>query len=184
MNLYENWTKATGNLKWGVQRVFHDVFSLASESQTTLIYGADYKDGNPCLVNTVGTMLSATKGQGGTGLPTQHFGEVVSLFDQINRDLESKGVNDKPGYVSPMAAEVFLRYFAPLKEKPIDAAVDDALQGEAFANNVYRERSDEDIARDIMSAFSSPSPCEVDLIASNDNDLDFYHVRGLGSQES
>lgn len=143
--LLNRWKDQTDSLPWGVQRVFHDVFVLASEEKTTLTYGADYgTDGSPCLVNTVGTMLRATRGKAGRGLPSQHFGDIVHLFDSINRELQVSGVNDHPSHVSPLAAEVFLRNFAPLKEKPeVTEETPD-----------YVEPTDEDMAKALVSLFT------------------------------
>lgn len=153
--LYVKWTQATAALPWGVQRVFHDVFDLAQQGKTTLIYGSDYRDGKPCLVNTVGSML---KVGGGHGIPTQHFGEVVSLFDQINRVLQNVDVNTTPGYVSPLAADILLHHFAPLKEKPADTNTPKATSG---AHERYIEPTDEEIARDLVNMFLTDAPCEI-----------------------
>lgn len=162
-NLWTNWNKATTDIPWGVQKVFHDVFTLAEQAKTTLIYGSDYRDGSPCLVNTVGVMLKATGGEGGSGLPMSHFGTIVSLFDRINEELYTRGVNDRSGYVSPLAAELFLYHFGELKDKPVETAVNEAMAPEAFANGVYVEPSDEDLARDMIEAFMKEAPCEIDL---------------------
>lgn len=168
------WTKATAKAKYGVQRVFHDVFTLASEGKTTLIYGSDYRDGKPCLVNTVGTMLTTG---GGLGVPSTNFKEIVSLFDQINRVLEVKGVNDQPGYVSPLAADVFLRYFAPLKDGPVP------VENEPITTNdtIYIEPSDEEMAQAIADMFMVDAPCEIEV---NEHDISNYSVDAIEDADS
>lgn len=114
-SLLGQWNTATANLAWGVQRAFRSVFEAVRDDGTSLMYGADYSGGFPCLINTVGVMLTTG---GGHGVPSAHFGEVVSLFDRINRELEFRGVNIDPNKVSPIAAEIFLTHFAPLKPEP------------------------------------------------------------------
>lgn len=167
------WTEATAKAKYGVQRVFHDVFTLASEGKTTLIYGSDYRDGKPCLVNTVGTMLTTG---GGLGVPSANFGEIVSLFDQINRVLETKGVNDQAGYVSPLAADVFLRYFAPLKDEP------EVPTTKVDSNNIpYVEPSDEEMAQAIADMFMVDAPCEIEV---NEHDISSYSVDAIEDADS
>jgi hypothetical protein len=171
MNHYRQWTEATAALDWGVQRVFHDTFKLVADGKTHLVWGADYRDGKPCLVNAVATMLSSTSGKGGTGLPSAHFGQVVSLFDAINRDLQRQGVNDDSGYVSPFAAEILLQHFAPLKPVPegenLTQAVNEAGANAELAEGIYVEPSDEDFARDLLNGMKAPSP---ELIESNIDD--------------
>jgi hypothetical protein len=168
--MLEGWTDVTGALKPGVQRVFKDTFDLAAAGETTLIYGADYRDGSPCLVNTVGTML--TNG-GGQGVPSAHFGEIVSLFDRINRELESSGVNERHGYVSPLAAEVFVRNFAPLKDMPVKP-----IQDQNVSNTLpYYEPTDEEMAQDMVSLLRGDTPpCgEVNYVSDRES-MDFMAV--------
>lgn len=154
-SLTAQWKVATGKLSWGVQKVFHDVFVLASEGKTTLAYGADYNsDGAPCLVNTVGVMLKATGGKGDYGLPAQHFGEIVSLFDQINDELFNRQVNTQYKVVSPMAAEVFLYHFADLKEKP--------EPGSEIPEGTYVEPTDEAMAEALVNLFQH-GPSDEDI---------------------
>jgi hypothetical protein len=112
---YYDWKMATADLKWGVQKAFKAVLVAAQDGKTTLVYGSDYGPGGACLVNSVGVMLTTG---GGRGVPMANFGTVVSLFDRINRELETAGVNDKPGIVSPLAADILLTHFAPEKERP------------------------------------------------------------------
>lgn len=159
--LFTSWTKATANLKYGVQRVFHDTLSLAAEGKTTLIYGADYRNGSPCLVNTVGSMLTVG---GGSGIPTANFREVVSLFDQINVELFSRMVNTTLGTVSENAADVLVYHFAPLKEVPETPAVVGEVDG------TYYEPTDEEVAESITLLFQACESSPVE-IALDDEDL-------------
>lgn len=153
------WQVATGNLPWGVQRVFRDVFVLASQGKTPtpLVWGRDYGDGGACLVNQGAQFLNLINGEGGSGKPMAAFGEVVSLFDRINAAFLEADVNvDKT--VSPLAADIFVQWFAPLRPRPIDSAVDEAMAPEAFATGTgtYTEPSDEALARGLMEFLSSP----------------------------
>lgn len=153
--LKNKWTIATADLPYGVQRVFHDVFTLVAEGKkTNLVYGSDYSgDTGVCLVNAAGHMLTTG---GGHGIPSATFGTIVGLFDNINRVLQAKGVN-KDNYVSPFAAEIFLEWFAPLKEAPIATQVDEATANESFATDVYVEPTDEEMARSLMDMMSADS---------------------------
>ncbi len=162
--LYTRWHRATGELKWGVQMVFKDVLQAAQEEKTTLVYGADYRDGGACLVNTVGVMLTTG---GGNGVPMAHFGEVVSLFDRINSVLREKGVNTKPNIVSPLAADILLMHFAPEPERPADATATpvDAI---TVQTGTYREPTDEEMAHDIANMFVNAAPEEVITIHEDD----------------
>lgn len=155
--LKEQWQIATAKLPWGVQRVFRDVFALAAEQKTPtpLVWGRDYGDGGACLVNQGAQFLSLIGGEGGYGKPSQAFGEVVRLFDRINREFLEADVNvDKT--VSPLAADIFLQWFAPLRDRPVANAVEEATAPEAFATGIIPERSDEDMARALMEFLTSP----------------------------
>lgn len=154
------WNEATGNLSWGVQRVFRDALELVAKEQVTLVWGADYSANSPCLVNSVAAMLTTG---GGHGVPSQNFGDVVRQFDAINRELYTRGVNPEYGKVSPVAAETLLHYFAPLQEQPMESKVNEAMAPEAFANAVSREPSDEDVARDWLNALNVEAACETDF---------------------
>ena len=158
--LLNQWTVATGKLKYGVQRVFHDVFVLASEEKTTLIHGADYRDGFPCLINTVGGMLTTG---GGHGVPSTNFGEVVSLFDQINAHFDSNKINTTPGYVSPITAEILLKNFAPLKDAP---------PLNIYNEEPYNEPTDEDMAKAMVALFTADMPNEpAEIMNDADNEI-------------
>ncbi len=162
--LLKKWTAATGDLKWGVQRVFHDVFALAAEGKTHLIYGADYYNGMPCLVNTVGGMLTTG---GGNGIPMQYFDEVVSLFDQINGKFAEMGINTEPHLVSEVAAETLLRNFAPLSAPP-------EPETKEPTGTRYIEPSDEDMAKAMVSLFTADTEntgTMPDIIVDVDDDL-------------
>lgn len=152
--LYGQWEEATARLPWGTQRAFRSVFEAVRDNGTTLIYGRDYLNNFPCLVNTVGVMLTTS---GGVGVPSRNFADVVSLFDRINRVLEQSNVNDKPGYVSELAADIFLHHFAPLKDEPEPSENEEALQH--VTQTDYVEPSDEDLAAALEEMFlTEPEP--------------------------
>lgn len=156
-DLLPAWHKATGELPWGVQTVLHDTLSLVAQGEVTLVHSADYSEGSPCLINSVGQMLAVG---GGHGIPTQYFGPLVHLFDVINREFqEIPGYNNPSDHkVSPEVGYVLLHNFAPLKPKPIEAAVDEAMAMEAFANHVYVEPKDEDLYRDWLNSLEEKPP--------------------------
>lgn len=171
-NLYEQWTNATANLKWGQQKVFRDVLSAAQDGQTTLVYGTDYGNGGACLVNTVGVMLTTG---GGNGIPMAHFGEVVSLFDRINGVLASMGVNTESNMVSPLAADILLMHFAPEREQTTEE-----VMAEAAAPTKYREPSDEAIADDLAKMFTQADvPIEINV----DDNIHSFAVNEIDSPQ-
>ena len=146
-NLYEKWTAATGNLPWGTQHAFHTVLKAAQDGETTLVYGADYGLNGACLVNTVGVMLTTG---GGHGVPSANFGEVVSLFDQINSALYMANCNDKAGIVSPLSADILLTHYAPLKEQPdFGPIAEDELDA------TYKEPTDAAMAEALAELFTN-----------------------------
>jgi hypothetical protein len=151
--LLSNWGTATGNLSWGVQRVFLETLHAVKDGDIHLVHGSDYRDGKPCLVNAVASMLTTG---GGAGIPSAHFGPVVSLFDQINDALLREGVNTD-GYVSPLAAEILIRNFGPLKPEPAPETLAAISHG---AN--YVEPSDEELASDWLKAMEAPSREELE----------------------
>lgn len=116
---FSAWTKATGDLLPGQQRVFLDVLNLVAEGKAHLVHGADYRNGKPCLVNAVGQMLSTG---GGQGIPMASFNHVVSEFDRVNQCLLQMGVNTD-GMVSPLAAEFLIRNFGDLKPMVVESTV-------------------------------------------------------------
>lgn len=155
--LLTNWNLATAKLPYGVQHTFHDVLTLVSEEKKqNLVWGQDYSAdyAKDCLVNASAPMLQSG---GGKGIPSRNFGEVVGLYDQINRELKDRDVNTSD-LVSPMAAEILLHHFAPLKEIP-DVMPDTPT--EAFASNVpYIEPSDDELSRAFMEMLTSDAPVE------------------------
>jgi len=126
--LLTQWKQATGELKPGVQRVFIDVLTLASEGKATLAFGTDYYKGKPCLVNAVGPMLTTG---GGAGIPVTNFKDVVHLFDEINHTFAKKGINKNGQLVSDTAALVLLRNFGELKPMPVGVVFDEFVEAEA-----------------------------------------------------
>lgn len=160
MDNLAKWTQVTSELPWGVQRVLHDTLSLVAEDKVHLVHSADYSNGSPCLINAVGQMLTTG---GGKGIPARYFANLVILFDNINQEFEKiPGYNDpSTRMVSPAVGEVLLRNFAPLKDKPVSDAVDEAMAMEAFANHVYVEPSDADFARDWLNALQEETTADV-----------------------
>jgi hypothetical protein len=163
--LRQDWNQATANLQYGVQRVFVDVLTLVQEEKKKdLVWGQDYGDGGACLVNAAGNMLTTG---GGQGIPMANFGEVVSLFDRINREFRSKDINTDY-HVSPLAAEILLQWFAPLKEEPVSTTVNEATSNEAFASHEpYVEATDEEIGRALMEMFTTDAPVEMETPFDN-----------------
>lgn len=157
----KDWNTATGNLPYGVQRVFLDTLNLVKDEKIHLVWGADYRDSKPCLVNAVASMLTTG---GGHGIPMRHYGKVVSQFDQINAELRTKGINTD-GYVSPLAAEILIRNFGELKPEPeVDTSVVE------MSNGAYVEPSDEEVMQDWLNSMKAPSKEEIDeRAAANDN---------------
>jgi hypothetical protein len=145
-HLRTQWELTTSKLPWGIHSVFREAFSLAADGKIKLVHGANVHDGSPCLVNSVHSMLSEK-----TLTPASAFPEVVRLFDQINRELRDDGVNDHTNFVSPMAAEILLRWFAPEPPKPVENQVNEAMHTEAFAAGQYREPTDDDLAKDWLN---------------------------------
>ena len=175
---FSKWTDATAALPWGAQRALHDTLSLVADGSVTLVHGADYQNGSPCLINAAATLLSKINGEGGRGKPSAQFGDIVGEFDRINSHLVSVGVNKGDGYVSPMAATVLVHHFAPLRKAEISDQVNEATKTEAFANNVYREPDDADLMRDWLDALASDNcPTEEEKEfqreVANDADLSF-----------
>lgn len=159
--LLAQWKNATSKLPWGAQQVFHETLTAVKDGQVSLVYGQDYNDkGNPCLVNAAASMLTVG---GGVGIPSTNFGSLVSCFDTINRELVRSGSNTGDGIVSPLAAEILLHNFAPIKEKPIETATDEAMQNEAFAEHAYSEPTDADLTRNWLNALNTDAACEIEV---------------------
>lgn len=168
--LKEQWQIATGNLPWGVQRVFRDVFVLAADGKTPtpLVWGRDYGDGGACLVNQGAQFLNLINGEGGHGKPMAAFSEVVSLFDRINAAFLEADINvDKT--VSPLAADIFVQWFAPLRPRPVGDSVDEATAPETFAIGIIPEKSDEDLARALMEMLTTPPDAIESPVGTNES---------------
>lgn len=159
----KDWNTATANLPWGVQRVFLDALNSVKDEQIHMVWGRDYRDGKPCLVNAVASMLTTS---GGHGIPLNKFGPVVSAFDSLNFQLRQQGVNTD-AYVSPLAAEILIRNFGDLKPEP---DVDTTTVGE-LSNGAYIERSDEELAQDWLNSMQAPSRNEIKQLANEGNDV-------------
>jgi hypothetical protein len=160
------WNVATANLKYGEQRVFIDVLTLVAEDKKhDLVWGKDYGDGGACLVNAAGNLLTTG---GGHGIPMANFGAVVGLYDTINRIFYGRDINTD-NHVSPLAAEILLQWFAPLKPTPLETEVNDAMANEAFAEGLsYTEPTDEDMTRALMEMLSEAPPAVENNTQSND----------------
>lgn len=156
--LRDKWAEATADLPYGVQRVFHDVLTLVKEEKKKdLIYGADYYNNGACLVNAAANMLVVG---GGYGIPMEAFGRVVSLYDQINREFRSRDINTDQ-HVSPLAAEILLAWYAPLKDAPAPVETPDT-SNTVFAEGMpYVEPTDEEMAQALSDMFSEPAPQET-----------------------
>jgi len=172
--LLKDWNVATGNLSWGVQRVFLETLYSVKDHDVHLVHGADYRDGKPCLVNAVASML--TTSSNGVS-PLREFPKVVGLFDQINKQLQAEGVNSDDGFVSPLAAEILIRNFGNLKPEPdIDTSVVEASHGA-----VYIEPTDEEFAKDWLDSMKSPAPC--DITANDEAEIErLASIRSFGSE--
>lgn len=142
------WGKATHELPYGVQRAFKDVLDLVQEGKKKdLIYGADYTANGACLVNASANMLVVG---GGHGIPMAAFSDVVSLFDRINKYLEEQGVNNEPSHVSPLAAEILLSWYGPLKDVP-DVVENFKTEDDNIIPLPYIEATDEEMEQAFMS---------------------------------
>lgn len=140
----DNWHNATANVPTGLQMVLKDALSLAAEGKITLVYGADARDGKPCLLNAVRNMTTQFDLKPSTYAPA-----VVAAFDDLNHALWKDNVNESTHKVSPLAAEVLLRHFGPVD--PSDYDVEHrALALESFAVNCtpYIEPTDDEMLTD------------------------------------
>lgn len=154
--LTARWKHETGKLPWGVQKAFKDALTLVREGKARIVYGADYKNGSPCLVNATAQMLGAIDGEGGHGKPMENYGDAISLYDKINRQLFDAGINTEQKIVSPEAAYYLLSNFGP------DQKVDDVVP------NLYEAHfSDGELARQWLDALSQECDSSLaELLAS------------------
>jgi hypothetical protein len=159
----KDWNTATSNLPWGVQRVFMETLEAVKDEKIHLVWGRDYRDGKPCLVNAVASMLTTG---GGHGVPMDKFRDVVAAFDSLNYQLRHQGVN-ADGYVSPLAAEILIRNFGELKPEP---DIDTSTVGE-LSHGAYIEPTDEEMAQDFLNAMTAPAPEEIQRLAEEGNDV-------------
>lgn len=150
-NLLQLWTKATDSLPWGKQRVLHDTLTLVANDQIKVVWGANDFNGSPCLINAVGCMVKSAHEAPATNEP-----QIVMLFDKICRQFMDQGVVDDQ-YLSPLGAEILMRYFAPLKETPVVAQAE-------IVDEAYYEPSDADIQAAWDAANETPAPSETEHI--------------------
>jgi len=159
---FSSWTEATTNLNWGAQNVIHTALELAADGQVTIVYGADYYEGNACLVNTVGQMLEVG---GGSGIPSQHFNDLVRNFDQLNGQLREQGVNTDYRNMSPLAAEILLQNFGELKPQPEITEPAEPTDKVILPGHreIIPEASDEDLAKSWLEAISTDAVAEDEV---------------------
>jgi hypothetical protein len=143
-----------------------DVLNLVSEGKTHLVWGADYRDGKPCLVNAVGQMLSTS---GGHGIPMLAFRDVVSEFDRLNGLMFEAGIN-KDGYVSPLAADFLIRNFGEVKPMVVEEVTAEVKE------TPYVEPSDKDLMESWLSAMQAPAPEDIAAAPSPENEYVRAHV--------
>ena len=165
----KSWNRATGEMSWGVQRVLKDALTLVKDGKVHMVYGADYRDGRPCLINAVRPMLAA-HGES----PSAFAPQVVRTFDAINSALVAKGINaqdttdTKFGYVSPLAAEVLLRNFGSTRPEPelkSEAWTAAINQAKDIDEKPFIEPSDATLAAQWLASMEAPAPQEKDRLA-------------------
>lgn len=155
------WTQATSEIPWGVQRTLVDTLTLVGEEKIQLVHGADYRNGKPCLINAVAQMTTVG---GGQGIPSANFGRLVGCFDRLNAQFVESKVNANDGYVSPLAAEILLKNFGPLKarteNKVDDATLKDLIRKQAetaVMDAPYSEPTDAEMMSAWQDAISKPT---------------------------
>jgi hypothetical protein len=158
---FSAWTKATGDLQWGVQRALYETLGAVAQDGVKLVYGTDSYDGSPCLINAVANMLALDVN---AVSPASWFPSVVAEFDRINKDLWVRGVNPETYMVSETAAEILMANFGPLKPVPTEeefkAAAAEHLAA-VEANRPYVEPSDAEFADMLAASDNVPSPTDV-----------------------
>lgn len=158
---FSSWTEATANLSWGAQNVIHTALELAKDGQVKIVYGADYYDGSACLVNTVGQMLEVG---GGSGIPMHHFSSLVGEFDRLNAEFARQGVNTDFRTMSPLAAEILLQNFGPLKDQPVAEPIAEPTTQELPGHReIIPEVSDEEFAASWLAAISTDAVAEDEV---------------------
>ena len=147
------WTNAIEGLDWGIQRVLFDALQLVASDDIKMTYAADVMDGTPCLLNAV----SAITVQSAHQTPGSFAPNVVNAFDSVNRELFTVGVNEDAHRVSPLAAEVLLRHFGPLKDAPADTTPVDNRD----AVTQFIEPTDKQMAEEWIMAQTITPPSDV-----------------------
>lgn len=146
---FTNWTVATAQLKPGQQAVFLDMLNLVKDGKVHLVHGADYRDGKPCLVNGVATMLSQSSVS-----PMEKFPYVVSAFDVVCGEMANAGLSEGlKGYVSPLMAEFLIRNFGEVK--PIELTDPPVTEP-----GPYVEPSDAEMAA-MLEGMLAPAPEDI-----------------------
>lgn len=160
---FSGWTKATGDLKPGQQAVFLDFLNLVKDGKAHLVHGADYRDGKPCLVNGVATMLSHSSVS-----PTQMFPSVVGEFDRTCKAMAAVGLEgDLEGYVSPLMAEFLIRNFGEVKDIEVSEPVEKKVE-----DGPYIEPTDAQMVS-FLTAMSAPGPEAIVDADNTDADVDY-----------
>lgn len=172
---FSRWTNSTAALKPGEQAVFLDMLNLVMDGKVSLVHGADYRDGKPCLVNGVATMISHSQVS-----PMGAFPDVVGAFDAMCRQMVTLGLSDGlEGYVSPLMAEVLIRNFGEVK--PIDLTPEEEVTAAKVEDGPYVEPSDEQFLTSWLAAMQAPAP---EVLADADNvDPDVEYARSFVNVE-
>lgn len=161
---FDSWKRETGNLPWGVQRAMYDVVSLVADGKASLVHGANFSDGKPCLVNAIAPMIA--ENVHGVS-PCGQYPDLVSAFDTVCSAMISKGLADDPHLVSPLMAEFLLRNFGDLKEpNAVEATESEPVEIAADAAGVYVEPSDEEFVQHLLTMGTTPveEPAPVEVV--------------------
>jgi hypothetical protein len=168
----DRWTHAVSELNWGVQAVIFDALTLVASEDIKMVYSSDSWDGTPCLFNAVSAMTEQTK-HNPHRAPSSFAPEVVRAFDQVNGELDVLGVNTSSRYVSPLAAEVLLRHFGPLKSAPTDKPIPATVSTSVVVETApYVEPTDTELAEQWVTAQTVTPPVD----ASNVDDAELLSV--------
>lgn len=159
---FTNWTSATGDMPWGVQKAFKTALQAVADGDIKMVHGMDSYEGSPCLVNAINQMIS----HDASASPTQFAGSVVSAFDRTtSRMAEQPAFADSTvnphHFVTPLMAEVLLANFGPEKSEPVEVVVDEKAE---IINAPYVEQSDTALMAEWLTAqvnHAAEIECEV-----------------------
>lgn len=168
---FNEWERVTGALDWGVQRTLYDTLCLVADEKVKMVHGRDSIQAKgstyPCLINAVAAMIAEDVTQVS---PAGRFPGLVHEFDSLNGKFVEARINKGDGFLSPLAAEILVRHFAPLKEKPADAPEPPPVTAE----RCYIEPTDEQMAADLNRMMDTPAPDANDGL---DHSLDEQFAR-------